>query len=711
MQLSLKEASTNRWLDAFCRRHDFIDGETNIEATLRIYKEVANKLVFDRDTYGMNATVDMEEGSTEDPHIYKIRTLVLRNVVPVTVYPSFVARLSFPIVADRERLHEQYIREWSYKMRSLYRTGFCRCDGMPTLRTLGEHEHLHSAICVARVPLQALDGHPAYLAGNAFPSGGTSEGVLKALENIRLNTHTVKPPDMRLFAQDLLICMADFILKTRGDSSMKLDPPTFSRASLHRHEFDGTKNAGYFNVRPYVYEDAAGEIFHFVNTCSQDKAYTTTMNSVVVLAKNIRAKISATDKYDRSWFPKLAAKIAVKAEVREPGSDATKTRVFFIMCMIKLLIDKEVFTDAFLACKNKDMCSIGFSWSDGGAHRLALEMNAWDSSWAWFCSDISKLDQRLHAWLLTFIFVSFLTYYAKTNNPENYDVLRAFACFSSDDAAATLVKWLGDSYRVIVGVMFSGLFGTSIGDTVAVILAVKVAIRQFVRKHGYKSGSIPEPKIKIYGDNIFIGWRRDLLDLFVNSSSGFAGGFLGRFLQDVWGMPIKFDETSYHEKFFTEIVTVHDPDTGMRRVNVVYQGPKFLKRAFLEKRFGGLVWAMPFRPSSDYYFKSITTNQTYEHNNLWVARWAGLMLDSMGTNVEAYDFLHFMMGRFLHDYRNDSGDSQDMSSFLANAVKEVPDYWDNRVRKLGLNPGELTTLLLNSSLLRAKFSPDFAPVL
>jgi hypothetical protein len=377
--------------------------------------------------------------------------------------------------------------------------------------------------------------------------------------------------------------------------------------------------------------------------------------------------------------------------------------------MIKLLIDKEVYAEPFKMFYGTDYCAIGHKWAQGGAQHLAEEMHAWDPEWAWFCTDISKLDQRLHPGLLTLIFTSMLAMYDQTQTPHAYSVLRAFICYSADDIAATLIKWTGLTYRIIVGVMFSGLFGTSIGDTLYVSVALKCAFRHFQRLNKLPRGT-PMPVVKVYGDNVMIAWTKELLARFILGDNKMpTTGFLATYLVRSFGLPVKDDETFFFDKFFTQVSERYDPVSCKWRTMMTVPGPCFLKRHFVERKFGGRTWAMPFRPVRDYYVRSITTNHTDKSPEIFVSRWCGLLLDTCGTNKEAHSFLMYLIARHVMSFRR--GDFNNFKSMADWYVSKVPEYWINRVIKLGLNPAELTTTLQSTTKIASLFTPPGFPVL
>jgi len=350
------------------------------------------------------------------------------------------------------------------------------------------------------------------------------------------------------------------------------------------------------------------------------------------------------------------------------------------------------------------------SKAHGGADKLAHEMHAWDADWAWYTTDISKLDQRLQPGLLTMIFAHLCFLYEDDGSVE-YKMLKALIAYASDDIASTYIKWTDAEYRLIIGVMFSGLYGTSWGDTIYVIIMLLLAFMNYTRDRVKRGLARPttNPVVKVYGDNIFIGWKKEYLKEFVIPPAGmpYLAGFLPTYLDKVWGCPIKEDETGYYENFFSRITERYDSENRVV-ITLDEKGPVFLKRYFIERKYLDARWAMPFRPSFDHYAKSITSASAEETMDVWVSRWMGLILDSMGTNTEVYNYFMYLFGRFIHDYRD--GGSYDWQA-MVDLHRDISDEgksdreWESRLHKMGFRE-DVSPQMNTQGNLRAMFCPE-----
>jgi len=301
--------------------------------------------------------------------------------------------------------------------------------------------------------------------------------------------------------------------------------------------------------------------------------------------------------------------------------------------------------------------------------------------------------------VLTSIF-SFPAVFYEPTDKDAYKIMRAFMSWSADDIAATLVKWTGFEYRLVIGVMFSGLFGTSWGDTIYVDIVLRCLnyhIEDFLEARGHTkelAEFIAHPKqYKIYGDNIVMSLPWSVLKLITAPMPSPRGDVIYKFglvqyhFAERWGMEMKLSETFIHPPgtFYTKII--HRKENG-----VVYDtqivgtpGVNYLKRYFIKMMLNadGLFAVLPYRDTIDYFTKSITTTtpilagttvQTH------VSRWTGLLVDTAGTNLGAWNFLmHMIKGVYALNKKPTPEWSEIMAMDLA---WNNPEYI-KRLKKMG----------------------------
>jgi len=221
-------------------------------------------------------------------------------------------------------------------------------------------------------------------------------------------------------------------------------------------------------------------------------------------------------------------------------------------------------------------------------------------------------------------------------------------------------------------VMFSGLFGTSMGDTLYAIWAktgFKFHALRRLMNHLIQTKTPPEEMkrdiqlfkevsfAKKYGDDLFEHIVTRFLWLYCRDSYvpaeelvkvvDLKPDYMQSWYKRNFNLNLKMAETRIftHElPWTTRISTKFDV--------VVEDGPVYLKRRAVMRivRPPGKepeVVYYPYRLTNDYIAKACNTTslEASTSQSYWVAKWRGLMLDTCGTNTMAYVF-----PRYLHDF-------------------------------------------------------------
>ncbi len=605
----------------------------------------------------------------ENPYYVKTASMVSPNIVDTSVSHPFCSSLGLTVLSAREEFQERWMEEWECKNDEIYDVatyGQCKCA-----RKFPAREH-NKDTCEPFHPARFAANSPSHLAINAFLSGSDMKGVYESLLNITSNVMKIGAPPRYV---------ASALIQSFAMSGVKdLFPVAPTKHILPYIPYDGNKSSGYLNVTQGTLE-IDGEIFRMKNCADQGMAYPLVVAQVEEIAKKVAEGVK-TQKYSRDWFPELVAKISAKAEPKEVGTPASKVRIFFIMSMLRLMVDKIIFGKVFPTFYSRKHVGIGHVWGGGGAQKVAEYMRHDDPDFGWISTDVTKLDQSLVPSLLTLLFTFPLAFYGKDQDRETYEILRAWMTWSADGIATTLTKWTGMSYRWVIGVMFSGLYGTSWGDTIYVDVCIRIwffAMHAFIRQHHPEMEELwnkTPRRVQIYGDNILIGMHHKILEMFIMSSplytkttdSGvqqYKFGHFQHYFATMLGLRLKEEETHYYPPghFFTEVEIIQPafpvecPEGKRYNVEhrIVRKGVEYLKRYFVKiPSTDGSVIIAPFRHVRDYYTKSITT-ASQGTADVSISRWVGLMIDSAGTNVQAWNFLAYLLRKFyrgvvkLHD--------------------------------------------------------------
>jgi len=283
---------------------------------------------------------------------------------------------------------------------------------------------------------------------------------------------------------------------------------------------------------------------------------------------------------------------------------------------------------------------IGTKWLGGGAHRFAKTMGAipsYDELRAWLSLDISKFDQSVLASLL--LLVLFYPYFLYDRTDVDWPVIEQLLFYSMENSVAKVVKWFGDDWKVIWGLMFSGELMTSLGDSLYLEIIFECFDMWLYEKFPEKSYFRRcFRRFKDYGDDGSLGYPEKVMRYLCQN--GDMPVLLKEYLRDKWRMDLKMEDTYVCfdsdprpdmsvSCFFTQL---HTGDNGW--VEMAYRGPKYLKRYIVNPDSPS-----PWRPTVDYLSKSICIagNNRSPVNHL--VRLRALALDTFGTNVRAYEFL------------------------------------------------------------------------
>jgi len=260
-----------------------------------------------------------------------------------------------------------------------------------------------------------------------------------------------------------------------------------------------------------------------------------------------------------------------------------------------------------------------------------------------------------------------------------------------------MVKWTGFDYRLVIGVMFSGLYGTSWGDTVYVDVVIRTLlyhIEDFLEDGGHDFELAEflahDKQARIYGDNIVLSLPWSVLKLITqpilrdDGAVKYEYGMIQEHFADRWGMSIKLSETYVHGpgEFFTTVEHVRGAD-GVVVDSVIMGKPgvNYLKRFFIRIPTPKGNAIMPYRETRDYYSKAITTADHAPSRAVHLSRWAGLLVDTAGTNPAAWNFLNSLIRSF---FKLEKGGHVDWDDVIARELAFDDPELKRRFMKMGL---------------------------
>jgi len=372
-------------------------------------------------------------------------------------------------------------------------------------------------------------------------------------------------------------------------------------------------------------------------------------------------------------------KMSLKAESRPPGSDPYKTRVIFVVSAIKTYLDRVAFAPVMERSYGVGSNAIGHKWKRGGASRFARFFCAnprpgtppptspYSSATgniyldSFFVSlDISKFDQSVLAGLLMLcLFLPWLLY-ARDNH--DFKMVERLILWSISNSVVKVVKWFGDEWRMVFGLMFSGELMTSLGDSWYLEIIME-CFDQYLKDLAPPSAS-GYFRFKDYGDDGVLAYPMSLFPLVC--PDGRTPTLLRDYLKQYWMMDLKMSDT--HVSFPSRNMGPYGPFvTVLKDDRVVYKGVKFLKRHIIVDDYSnGLPQELPWRPIEDYISKVSCVAGNNQSIARHLIRLRALALDTYGTNQAAYDFL-----KTTHDYLQSTCDLPNILRVVTSILSDL----------------------------------------
>lgn len=601
----------------------------------------------------------------------------LFNLIPTRINPSFpfyppLTRRIFPDVHTVSIMCKYSAEEyetvplcvWQYwcslkDMSSHERDMLCPCGGCSkTLnykewRSQCQHWQDYNPFLINSIKTPLWYVFNSMVSGTSVDQVATTLSLMERVEGFKPNIEV-----------KYLIAAVMSYMKEVGPMPYKAEDIIEKVWSVPAHR----KQSGGFSLYEKGSVECVDEILDFVWDASQEDVEFPSKLSCVSILQKLLDHVKEGGKYDPYMWPMILGKLAVKAEMKAPGSNPLKCRVFFIVPYLKFLFDYLVLNDGMKHTYGKNGISIGLKWPGGDAERLARKHHAYQPGYFHIEADAEKLDQSLLAAILIVVFS--LPYFMQRGDvkAEWKEVLRQLSAFVVGGCAVKLVKWVGYQALWVIGIMFSGMLGTSWGDSTYIALVLH-CFDQYVYSNIKNIDPILAADYKkdfntfakdIYGDDMFLTypvkyWKFIIGDIPIKNCIDLSN--LSNYMKRSSGVAIKSTEAFVYvedKSGYGPFFSVVDRD-GM----CVHPGPKFLQRRFVHvdvrNSEGQYVdqMAMPWRVITDYYSKAAYSFTDVDADFYWLVKWRALQLDTCGTNKKAYDFLEYLQRELMKIYAMD----------------------------------------------------------
>lgn len=600
------------------------------------------------------------------------------NIIPVTIKPTIEWKPSVSLARPMARLareayyysilhdnvyanmyshHHAEFKESIANIRERYIVGR-ECLVVPKLKSL-------KYLCQEKLLQMHPENDPVYIEEESFVSGGSYRGFLEAAGKMaREHVTPTETPKVILTAYMRMMAKQHLEIKT--------DPYPLDAEHRNSVKFASTRSAG-INLHHEATRDICHDIIiDYVWQSNKDEAELGTRQLLDEIVGKIlyELKKGNTD-YNPEWFSPAVVlhKMSMKVESRTPGTDPYKTRIIFVVNAIKTLLDKTVLTGAMKRNYNVGANAIGTKWLHGGAEEFAASMGVptpppaspeddrkpyvplpKKHGRAWLCLDIAKFDQSVLATLLLLVLFLPILAYNRLNKwwPATSAILR----WCLDRSVTKIVKWFGPGWRAIHGLMFSGEFLTSQGDSYYLELLFE-CFDIWLRDRMLSEGRVDMARrfetcfrsFRDYGDDGVLCYDEEFMHYICQGRE--EPYLLKLYLREKFFMELKPEDTYicwddcewiWGDEADVGFVTHIDED-GFGGFEILKRGVKFLKRYFIRDSDGQL---LPWRPTNDYFSKSVCVVNSPDNMARHVIRLRALMCDTYGTNIRAYNHLKRM---------------------------------------------------------------------
>jgi len=303
-----------------------------------------------------------------------------------------------------------------------------------------------------------------------------------------------------------------------------------------------------------------------------------------------------------------------------------KAREFFIPSLALSLIS-ELLHGFRMNIERGNVIRIGSTAWYGGWYELALFLHCYSDELIWVDGDVTALDKHIQDWHLYLYLAAGSRYYNfKKMNARQRQFMKRLYTYVMYNVVNKVTLQVGNFWRIICGVMYSGGKETSHGDSWIMgflfCLYICFVIESYPRLSSYIMLFVDRGFIRfvLYGDDHIWCFPKVFRGIF--SAKGFAD-----FLLHYVDMELR-DYREY-ESFFS----IPDFATGTVKV----EGPKFLKRYFIKNTFlDGCAPVLAYKPFLETVVRLMTVDDTDGYLGL-VLKTMGQAYDTMGTNVVAYE--------------------------------------------------------------------------
>jgi len=362
--------------------------------------------------------------------------------------------------------------------------------------------------------------------------------------------------------------------------------------------------------------------------------------------------------------------------INQEDRDSTfrKCREFFIPNIVQYIFASLVMKDRQMFERGR-MIKIGLKWWHGGAFVLAEQLNAFTNDMVYSDGDFKGLDTTENRILLELYSSQALVYYDP--NSPHFELFLHLLGIATENLSVKLVHLFARVWKIIIGVMPSGAFETSHGNSWIVGLLWWTYFEYVFAKYPERAVELEQAfqdkkiEFPVFGDDHILAILESLADIL--NEEDFAS-----WVATNWNMKI------YRIHVRDSLFSVPNDFGGLK-----VKGPAFLKRYFIKtpKEWGdALPPVLPYKRLEDILPKLAWGNSPRETYAAYAMSCIGIVYDTMGTNTTAYDIC-----KEFFSFLCQQGGFRNMSELRIAFVQNVENAKDiqRMVRKAGITMDQL----------------------
>jgi hypothetical protein len=168
---------------------------------------------------------------------------------------------------------------------------------------------------------------------------------------------------------------------------------------------------------------------------------------------------------------------------------------------------------------------------------------------------------------------------------------------------------------------------------------------------------------------------------------------MAEYFRLIWHLELKRTDTFVYYKPYSAYSVPSRIDGSL-----THRGFKFLKTYFVKMKINGETRIVPYRPTTDVWFRAVKSSHEIHGSIDWLVRWKALAMTTFGTNATAHKLLQMMYERMCTALfeRDQTYTVVEIENMVARVLasphndSEEMHYWLGRLERVGATTELLT---------------------